>query len=49
LTVLLGSANIDSCQAQLPNVFVTTSRIDNVHSLLTAFEAVFDEWPQDTV
>ena len=49
LTVLLGGCNIDSCQAQLLNVFVTTSRIDNVHGLLSAFEAVFDEWQQDTV
>jgi hypothetical protein len=47
--LLKNSTNIDSCHAQPLNVLVTTSRIDNVHSLLTAFEAVFDEWQQDTV
>jgi hypothetical protein len=48
-TVLLCGGNIDPCQAQLANVFVTTSGIDNVHGHLAAPEAVSDEWQQDTV
>jgi hypothetical protein len=44
LAVPLRGGYIDSCRAQLPNVFVTTHGIDDVNGLLATFEAIFYEW-----
>ncbi len=49
LAVLLGGSYIDSCRAQLPNVFVTALRINDVNRPLAQLEAIFYEVQQHTV
>src|SRR6266852_5742561 len=49
LAVLLYGSYIDSCRAQLPNVFVTAHGINDVNGLLARLEAIFYEGQQHTV
>src|SRR5216684_4432574 len=49
LAVLLRGGDIDSCCAQVVNVFVTAHGINDVNGLLAPFEAIFYEWQQDTI
>ena len=44
LAALLCRSYIDSCRAQLLNVFITAHGVDDVNGLLATFEAIFYEW-----